>query len=93
MSSKELETTTVEYPVTETFQVLFDELVDWATKIQDIASRLKKYPRDHDEFYQAMADLDVIVTILPVLGRSLRKEMDHLDDLFPEEDEFTEEEE
>ena len=91
MKNEESITTTVEYPMTSTFEALFDELVDWAEKILDISERLKKYPRNDDRYYDAMADLDVIITTLPILGRSLRKEMNHLEDLFPEENEFPEE--
>jgi len=79
-------TTTVEYPITRTFEILFEELVERSEKILDIAQRLKQYPRNHDEFYQAMADLYVIVTVMPIMGQDLEREMDRLSDLFPDDD-------
>lgn len=85
-------TTTVEYPMTRTFEILFEELVERSEKILDIAQRLKQYPRNHDEFYQAMADLYVIVTVMPIMGQDLEREMNHLSDLFPEGDEEEEDE-
>lgn len=86
MKNTTSEKTTVEYPTTRTFEGLFEELVNWSEQILDIADRRKKYPRDHDEYYQAMADLHAIVVILPILGQDLDQEMKHLDDLFPEDD-------
>jgi hypothetical protein len=87
MSSVKAKNTTVEYPITRTFEGLFDELVERAEEILDIANRLKKYPRHADRFYEAMADLYAIVVILPILGKDLEREMNHLNDLFPEEEE------
>jgi hypothetical protein len=91
MKHQESTTTAIEHPMTSTFEALFEELVNGSERVIDIAGRMKKHPRNDDRYYDAMAELDVIITPLPILGRSLRREMDRLDDMFPGEKDEDEE--
>jgi hypothetical protein len=79
--------TLVAYPTTRLFTTLFDEFVEEAERILRLANILRTANRSDEAYYDAMAEVYVTLSHLEMHVPDMRKEMDHLDGLFPDENE------
>lgn len=66
--------------------MLFDDLVEEAERILKIVKTLRTADRRDEAYYDAMAELYAALCHLEMHVPDTKKEMDKLEELFPEED-------
>jgi hypothetical protein len=74
-----------EHPVTNTFQVMFDELTEHCRDVLSIKEELNKTDRASEEFYRLMARLDTVLMAISLTARHLRAESERMDEMFEHE--------
>jgi hypothetical protein len=74
-----------EHPLTNTFQVMFDELAEHCREVLSIKQELNKTDRSSEEFYRLMARLDTVLMAIGLTARHLRAESERMDEMFEHE--------
>jgi hypothetical protein len=74
-----------EHPLTNTFQVMFDELTEHCREVLSIKQELNKTDRASEEFYRLMARLDTVLMAIGLTARHLRAESERMDEMFEHE--------
>ncbi|HXU37288.1 MAG TPA: hypothetical protein VN937_13080 [Blastocatellia bacterium] len=74
-----------EHPVTNTFEVMFDELTQLCSEVLRIKQELNKTHRASEEFYRLMACLDTVLMAIGLTARHLRAESERMDEMFEHE--------
>lgn len=74
-----------EHPVTNTFQVMFDELTEHCREVLHIKQELNKTDRASEEFYRLMARLDTVLMAIGLTARHVRAESERMDEMFEHE--------
>jgi hypothetical protein len=74
-----------EHPMTNTFQVMFDELTEHCREVLRIKQELTKTDRASEEFYRLMARLDTVLMAIGLTARHLRAESERMDEMFEHE--------
>lgn len=74
-----------EHPVTNTFQVMFDELTEHCREVLRIKQELNKTERASEEFYRLMARLDTVLMAIGLTARHVRAESERMDEMFEHE--------
>jgi hypothetical protein len=74
-----------EHPVTNTFQVMFDELTEHCREVLRIKQELNKTDRASEEFYRLMARLDTVLMAIGLTARHVRAESERMDEMFEHE--------
>ena len=74
-----------EHPVTNTFQVMFDELTEHCREVLRIKQELNKTDRASEKFYRLMARLDTVLMAIGLTARHVRAESERMDETFEHE--------
>ena len=73
-----------EHPLTDTFQMMFNELAEYCGEVLEIQKKMKTLDRSNLEFYKMMARLDTILMAMGLTTKHLRHEAERMDEMFEE---------